>query len=84
MNKIHNNLNIENLVKTEWINQFDEAQQNEILKGVLSKVDILKYAKTEFDWRQMQEIREGLEKKLDISIYAFETETIYLIKSIKI
>ena len=84
MNKIHNNLNIENLVKTEWINQFDEAQQNEILKGVLSKVDILKYAKTEFDWRQMQEIREGLEKNLDISIYAFETGTIYLIKSIKI
>ena len=49
MDKIHNNLNIENLVKTEWINQFDKAQQNEILKGILSKVDISKYAKKEYD-----------------------------------
>ena len=30
MNKIHNNLTVENLVKTEWINQFDEAQQDQI------------------------------------------------------
>ena len=27
MNKTHNNLNIENLVKTEWINQFNKKQQ---------------------------------------------------------
>ena len=25
--KIYNNLNIKNLIKTEWFNQFDEYQQ---------------------------------------------------------
>ena len=30
MNKIYNNLTIENLIKTDWINQFDELQQEEI------------------------------------------------------
>ena len=30
MNKIYNNLNIENLVKTDWFNQFYELQQEEI------------------------------------------------------
>ena len=27
MEKIHNNLTIDNLMKTEWFNQFDELQQ---------------------------------------------------------
>ena len=49
MNKIHNNLTVENLVKTEWINQFDEAQQDQIILGLENKVDIMKYAKKEFD-----------------------------------
>ena len=70
MNKIHNNLTVENLVKTEWINQFNEAQQDQIMLGLENKVDIMKYAKKEFDWIQMAEIREGLEKNLDVSIYA--------------
>ena len=34
MNKIYNNLNIENLIKTEWINQFNGNQQYEILEGL--------------------------------------------------
>ena len=34
MEKIHNNLNIENLTKTEWFNQFNKGQQKEILKGL--------------------------------------------------
>ena len=28
MNKIHNNLTVENLIKTEWLEQFDEFQKN--------------------------------------------------------
>ena len=32
MKKEHNNLNIENLIKTEWFNQFNEEQQEEIFK----------------------------------------------------
>ena len=31
MNKIYNNLSIENLTKTEWFNQFNRNQQKEIL-----------------------------------------------------
>ena len=27
MNKAHNNLNIENLIKTEWFEQFNKEQQ---------------------------------------------------------
>ena len=59
MNKIHNNLNIENLIKTEWFKQFDGDQQEEIIKGKQDNLDVYIYAKTEFTWEQMQEIREG-------------------------
>ena len=30
MNKLYNNLSIDNLIKTKWFNQFDENQQREI------------------------------------------------------
>ena len=30
MNKEYNNLNIENLIKTEWFNQFNKEQKREI------------------------------------------------------
>ena len=36
MNKIHNNLNIENLIKTEWIKQFSTLQINVILEGLVA------------------------------------------------
>ena len=37
MEKIYNNLTIDNLVKTDWINQFRKAQQREIAKGYVKK-----------------------------------------------
>ena len=70
MNKIYNNLNIENLIKTNWFEQFNIHQKHEILKGLKNNVDVLIYAKTEFDWHQMFEIREGLKDNLDVSLYA--------------
>ena len=88
--KIHNNLNIENLIKTnsfkqltteqkaellknsQWFNQLDEYQQEQMSTGLQDNLDISIYAKTEFDWKQMEQIREGLEKNLDVSIYAKE------------
>ena len=88
MNKIHNNLTIENLIKTnsfkqltveekevllknsQWFNQFDEFQQQEILEGLKSNVDVSIYANLEFDWRKMEQIRLGLEDNLNVSIYA--------------
>ena len=33
-NKIYNNLNIKNLIKTDWKNQFDENQLKEINFGL--------------------------------------------------
>ena len=88
--KIHNNLTVENLIKTDsfkqltieqkaellknsqWFNQLDEYQQEQISTGLQDNLDISIYAKTEFDWKQMEQIREGLEKNLDVSIYAKE------------
>ena len=69
-NKIYNNLNIENLKKTDWFNQFSEYQQEEILKGLKNNLDVSKYANKEFNDKQMCQIRAGLEKDLDISVYA--------------
>ena len=70
MGKIHNNLIIENLIKTEWINQFNKYQQEEIIKGIEDNLDVFIYAKREFDWGQMFYLRLGLKDNLDVSIYA--------------
>ena len=70
MEKIHNNLNIDNLMKTDWIKQFKSNQQKEIKDGYKKKLDISWYAKKEFDWMQMRKIRLGLIDNLDVSIYA--------------
>ena len=69
MEKIYNNLNIENLKKTEWFNQFSEYQQEEILKGLKNNLDVSIYAKPEFDTLRMRQIRLGLEDNLDVSVY---------------
>ena len=70
MEKIHNNLTIDNLIKTDWFNQFNELQQIEIETGIRNNVDVFKYAKKDFNYRQMEQIRKGLEDNLDVSIYA--------------
>jgi len=74
MNKIYNNLSVDNLTKTEWFNQFNEYQKSEILdgirKGLENNLDVSIYAKPEYSWKQMHQIREGLEANLDVSEYA--------------
>ena len=70
MNKIYNNLTTDNLMRTEWFNQFNKKQQEEILKGLEDNLDVSIYATPEFDNRQMKQIRWGLEANLDVSIYA--------------
>ena len=49
MKKIYNNLNIENLTKTEWFEQFTDSQQKEILKGLEVDLDVLIYTNPEYD-----------------------------------
>ena len=70
MNKIHNNLTIENLVKTEWFNQFNENQKHRIIKGLNDNLDVSIYANPDFDDRQMDILRLGLKANIDVSIYA--------------
>ena len=70
MEKIYNNLSIENLTKTEWFNQFNKNQQLEILQGLKDNLDISIYATPKYDSQQMEQIRLGLEDNLDVSIYA--------------
>ena len=69
MNKIYNNLTYKNLIKTDWIEQFDEAQQIEIRKGIENQVDLSVYAKTDYDSFQMFEIRIGLQEGIDVNYY---------------
>ena len=83
MNKIYNNLNIDNLVKSNWLSLFNKGQQEEIKLGIENKVDIFTYAKKEFDRDQMREIRFGLVERVDISVYAkscFDAEQMWFIR----
>ena len=67
---MNNNLTIENLMKTEWKNQFDREQLFQIKMGLEGNVDVSIYANPEYTRKQMYEIREGLEQGLDVSVYA--------------
>ena len=70
MNKIYNNLNVENLVKTDWFLQFDKNQQKRIIEGLEKNLNVSIYAKSEFSFQEMQQIRLRLEDNLNVSIYA--------------
>ena len=70
MNKIYNNLTVDNLIKTDWINQFNELQQKQIRIGLFFDLNVSKYANSKFNEYQMEEIRRGLEDDLDVSLYA--------------
>ena len=56
MNKIYNNLNIENLIKTDWFNKFDEYQQEQIKIGLKDNLDVSIYAKLHYAEIEMNEI----------------------------
>ena len=69
-NSLYNNLTIENLIKTEWFNQFNSDQKKQILLGIEENIDVLQYAKPDLHFREMEEIRFKLNrKKLDKDSY---------------
>ena len=70
MNKIHNNLSIDNLTKTDWFNQFDDAQKIIIKTGLKHNLNVSVYAKKHFNSNQMIQIREGLKDNLDVEKFA--------------
>ena len=67
MNKIYNNLTIENLTKTKWFNQFNKAQQRHILYGLDKNLDVSLYAKPEYSPLKMCSIISSLEHNVDVS-----------------
>ena len=69
MNKEYNNLNIENLMKTEWFNQFNKEQKREIRWGLKSDIDVSKYANPDFDANQMEQIRIALSSNVDPTLF---------------
>ena len=77
MNKLYNNLTIDNLVKTEWINQFNKKQKEEILGGLEDNLDVSIYANKEFDFLQMREIRIRLMLNLNAFLYANPKFNVY-------
>lgn len=46
------------------------AQLEQIVKGLLKKLDVSIYAQGKYNWFQMREMRYGLEDKVDVSLYA--------------
>ena len=62
MNKIYNNLSVDNLMKTEKFKQLNKKQKKEIVMN--------SEWFNQFDFPQQQLIRLGLEDNLDVSIYA--------------
>ena len=69
-NKIYNNLSIDNLMKTDWSEQFNLFQRIQIKRGLEDNLNVFLYANKEFKAKQMNEIRLGLIDDLDVSIYA--------------
>ena len=70
MNKIYNNLTIDNLIKTDLFNQFYPNEQKQIFLGLEDNLDVSLYAKRKYSYEQMEQIRLGLVDNLDVSIYA--------------
>ena len=66
MNKIYNNLNVDNLMKAEMFNQFNEYQQEQIELGLKANVDVSLYSNPEISWFKMKQVRLGLEDNIDI------------------
>ena len=63
---MNNNLTIANLMKTDWINQFENLQLNEIKEGLKDNLNVSYYAKSEYDWMKMRELRTTLKYGSDI------------------
>ena len=56
MNKIYNNLSIDNLMQTDWGVRFTERQKEQIKIGLEKGLDVSKYAKSKFSVEQMEKI----------------------------
>lgn len=63
MNKINNNLNIDNLMKTDLYKDFEYDQKKEIRLGLEQGLDVSIYATPDFIEKEMRKIKRELIKK---------------------
>lgn len=68
--KLANNLQIEQLLKTDWASQLNKYQLHYIREGLNNNLDVSIYAKPELDAERMREIVKGLKQGFDMIKYA--------------
>lgn len=68
--KLANNLQVEQLLKTDWSNQFNKYQVRLIRQGLKDGLDVSIYAKPNLSFEQMREIVHGLNYGFDMTKYA--------------
>lgn len=68
--KLANNLQIEQLLNTDWASQFNKYQLRLIRQGLDLDLDVSIYAKPELSFEQMREIAHGLNQGFDMTKYA--------------
>ena len=67
MKTVENNLTYGNLVKTDWIKQFNKDQQKQIVLGLEKGLDVSWYANPEYSSLKMCSIISSLEHNIDVS-----------------
>ena len=68
--KLANNLQIEQLLDTDWANQFNKYQLRHVRQGLDLGLEVSIYAKPELYAEQMREIVNGLNLGFDMTKYA--------------
>lgn len=73
--KLANNLQIEQLLNTDWTNQFNQNQLYRIREGLNHNLDVSIYAKPELRSEHMREIVKGLKLGFDMAKYTSDEYT---------
>lgn len=68
--KLANNLQIEQLLDTDWANQFNKYQLRHIRRGLDLGLEVSIYAKSKLSSEQMREIVNGLTQGFNMAKYA--------------
>lgn len=67
--KLANNLQVEQLLNTDWADQFNKNQLYHIREGLNHNLDVSIYAKTTLAAEHMREIVKGLKQGFDMTKY---------------
>lgn len=68
--KLANNLQVEQLLNTDWANQFNKYQLHHIREGLNNNLDVSIYTKSELSDDQMRQLVTGLKQGFDMTKYA--------------